>query len=171
MLHSHHDDSYIYSSIKKSQILYKHGRSITCTLISLVCLNFFWAIITLQYNRSRTSYPINTQSEPRVQIITITKPMILHKWIQVCINRLELCGSKNFILVPGFLEWKNLGSVRLFSKKKNSTNVWTHLCMFRAFLLNRWIYAFVSFYKSLNILIFKRTIGIYLHVWTWNISF
>jgi hypothetical protein len=38
-------------------------------------------------------------------------------------------------------EQKNLGSVRfrLFSKKKNSRNVWTHLCMFWAFLLNRWI--------------------------------
>ena len=43
------------------------------------------------------------------------------------IKTVELCGSKNFIPVPvsGFLEQKNLGSVRfrLFSKKKNSTNV------------------------------------------------
>jgi hypothetical protein len=30
--------------------------------------------------------------------------------------------------------------------------IWTHLCMFRTFLLNRWIYTFVSLYKSLNIL-------------------
>jgi hypothetical protein len=35
------------------------------------------------------SFPsILTQSEPRVWIITITKPVILPKWIQVCINQL-----------------------------------------------------------------------------------
>jgi hypothetical protein len=62
-------------------------------------------------------------------------------------QKLEMCGSKNFISVPVpvFLEWKNLGSVSVifvmdfhqFSKKKNNTNVLTDLCMFRAFLLNR----------------------------------
>jgi hypothetical protein len=30
----------------------------------------------------------NTPSEPRVWIITITKTIILPKWIQVCINQL-----------------------------------------------------------------------------------
>ena len=31
---------------------------------------------------------------------------------------LELCGSKNFISVPGFLEQKNLGSVSVIFKKE-----------------------------------------------------
>jgi hypothetical protein len=68
---------------------------------------------------------------------------------------LELCGSTNFISVPvpGFFGTeKPRCGFGYFQKRRTVQMYELILCMFRAFLLNRWIYAFVSLYKSLNIL-------------------
>jgi hypothetical protein len=53
------------------------------------CTNTIVAYVYACKCHHSNSFPsILTQSEPRVRIITITKPVILPKWIQVCINQL-----------------------------------------------------------------------------------
>ena len=61
-------------------------------------------------------------------------------------QKLEMCGSKNFISVPVpvFLEWKNLGSVSVIFKKEEIDK-----CM------NSFMYVSSIFTKKMNLSLCK----------------
>ena len=135
----------------------KSGRSGTCAQVFLKKILNVPVEYTTQQDRAvhRIFSPGGSKAymPKKVQDIKIIINNDTLKVVNIHPQGIRVVHFPNFYLGSGFGSFgtKNLDSVRLFSKK-NSTLIRTHLCMFRAFLLNRRVHAFVSLYKSLNIL-------------------